>query len=50
MWDKGIWKILAILIVFVLAMVVLMPSAGAVSESDGDSSSAKFTTYLMRIQ
>ncbi|NQE52398.1 Cell surface glycoprotein, partial [ANME-1 cluster archaeon GoMg3.2] len=42
--NKGIWKILAILIVFVLAMVVLMPSAGAVSESDGDSSST--TIYV----
>jgi len=40
MENNGIWEILAILIVFVLAMVVVTPSAGAVSESDGDSSSA----------
>jgi parallel beta-helix repeat protein len=42
MGNKGIWKILAIFMV--LAMVVLMPSAGAVSESDGNSSSA--TIYV----
>jgi len=44
MGNKGICKILAILMVFVLAMVVVMPSAAAVSESDGDSSSA--TIYV----
>jgi parallel beta-helix repeat protein len=44
MGIKGIWKILAILMVFVLAMVVVMPSAAAVSESDGNSSST--TIYV----
>ncbi|MCK4733628.1 MAG: right-handed parallel beta-helix repeat-containing protein [Methanophagales archaeon] len=44
MGNKSIWKILAILMVFVLAMIIVMPSAAAVSESDGVSSSA--TIYV----
>lgn len=42
--NKVIWKILAILMGFFLAMVVLIPSAVAVSESDGFSSST--TMYV----
>jgi parallel beta-helix repeat protein len=42
MTEKDVWTILAILMVF--AMFVVMPSAGTVSESDGNSSSA--TIYV----